>query len=458
MARSLIRLPQLQGESLPAASNSAFKFAKEGTGANRDVLTIDTSADEVLFAQNQTVKILGDLQVQGLQTILNTEVLTVEDSTIVAALPEVKEASFDTGGSASVTVEVTCDPHGLASGDKFYAVAGNDIEEGIYTVLAAPAPTGTTFSFTIAAAANISAAAGNISAAIVDSNSDFGGYLIPTESGLVGLQFRDTQDDLQLRGKNVNVDLDLSVTGNSTLNGNVTLGDADSDDITFVGTVQGEHAIVFDGGTRDANRTTLKISDPGQANTIELPDASGIVPVAVGKSASQAQGAEYFGLQLSADGLLEVDINAIGETLAATGAAAVKLDAADEIMISDAADGTTNHRIKKTTLAHIQSFLAAGGSQKESLKVASQIVLGTGNGKNGQNAAIFDYSSMSQGLRDALAATSDESQREIFLNGVLMREVDGNGDGDFVEDIANEELEFEFGLEADDFIVIVARA
>lgn len=458
MARSLIRLPQLQGESLPASSATAFKFAKEGGGANPDVMTFDTSANEVLFADTQTVKILGDLFVNGSRTIVNSEVMTVSDSTIVAALPDVKDASFDTGGSASATVTVTAGSHGLTGANqKFYAMTDNAaIPEGIYET--ASVVDANSFTITLGSPANLAALQGSISGRIQDTNSDFGGYLIPTESGLVGLQYRESDQDLQLRGKDVNVDLNFSVTGNSNLNGNVILGDAAADDITINGVIQGATAMIFDGATKDAtNRISLAISDPSAAQTITLPDASGLVPVAVGKSATQAQGAEDFGLQLSSAGLLEIDINAVGETLSATGAAAVKLDAADEILISDAADGTTNHRIKKTTLAHIQSFLNAGGSAKESLKVPSQIVLGTGNGKNGQNAAIFDYSSMSQGLRDALAATSDESQREVFLNGVLMREVDGSGDGDFVEDIANEELEFEFGLEQDDFVVIIAR-
>lgn len=456
MARSLIRLPQLSGETLPASSATAFKFGKEGAAG--DVMTIDTSADEVLFASSQTVKILGDLHVQGNQTIINTEVMTIEDSSIVAALPDVKTAEFDTGGSASVTVEVTCQGHGLAGGDKFYAT-GAGVDEGIYTVLASPAPTANDFSFTHGSSVNLSAAEGNISGEILDTNSDFGGYFIPTESGLVGMVFRDTDDDLQLRGKNVNVDLNLSVTGDSSLNGNVVLGDAAADDITINGVIQGATAMLFDGATKNANRISLAITDPTAGRVITLPDATGLVPVAVADIGGGGQGAEDLGLQLSSAGQLSIDINAIGESMSATGAAAQKLDAADLIMISDTADGSNGaHSIKKTSLAAIQSFLAAGGSQKESLKVAAAIALGTGNGKNGQNAAIFDYSTMSQGLRDALAATSDESQREVYLNGVLMREVDGSGDGDFVEDIANEELEFEFALEADDFVVIVARA
>ena len=456
MARSLIRLPQLSGETLPASSATAFKFGKEGGGANSDVMTFDTSVDEVLFAQNQTVKILGDLQVQGSQTILNTEVLTVEDSTIVAALPEVKEASFDTGGSASTTIEVTSQNHGLSAGHKFYATAGSDVEEGIYEVLASPAPTANDFSFNVAAAVNLASVSGNISGQISDTNSDFGGYLIPTEAGLAGLQFRDAQDDLQLRGKDVNVDQELSVTGNSLLNANVTLGSQASgaDDISIVGTIQGATAMKFDGATKHAtNRISLNITDPSAARTITLPDASGLVPVAVADIGGGGQGAEDLGLQLSAAGLLSIDINDIGEAMVAgSGVAANDLDAADLIMLSDTADGSNGaHSIKKTTIGQIQSFLAAGGTQKESFALSSAIALNSGD-------APFDYSAsganMSSGVKTAFEAAT-ESSREIYLNGILMRE----GAANDCEVVGGSDLiNFKFRLEADDVITVVARA
>lgn len=448
MARSLIRLPQLSGETLPASSASAFKFGKEG-GAG-DVLTIDTSADEVVFASSQVVKILGDLQVQGSQTILNTEVLTIEDSSIVAGLPDSKEASISL--SANV-VTIQCPNHGLTSaGEKFYAVSQN-LPEAIYSVKAVTNADEFTVDLT---AGNFAAEDGTISGRIQDTNNDFGGFMVATEGGLVGLNFRDTQNDLQLRGLDVNVDLNLSVTGNSDLDGNVTLGSQASgaDDITFTGTIQGATAMKFDGATKHAtNRISLAITDPSAARTITLPDASGLVPVAVADIGGGGQGAEDLGLQLSSAGLLSIDINAIGEALVSgSGVAADDLSASDEIMVSDVADGSNGaHSIKKTTIGQIQSFLAAGGTQKESFGLAAAIALNAGN-------APFDYSAsganMSAGVKTAFEAAS-EASREIFLNGVLMREGAAN---DCEVDAGNDIINFKFRLEADDVVTVIARA
>lgn len=449
MARSLIRLPQLSGETLPAQSAAAFKFGIEG-GAG-DVLTIDTSADEVVFAQAQTVKVLGDLMVMGSQTILNTEVLTVEDSTIVAGLPDSKQASISLTGNV---VTIQCPSHGLSATHKFYAVSAS-LPEGIYEV----DTVNSVDEFTVAlTAANFAAEDGTISGRIQDTNNDFGGYLIATEAGLVGLNYRDdvSGDFLQLRGLDVNVDLNFSVTGNSNLDGDVTLGSQASgaDDISIVGTIQGATAMKFDGATKHAtNRISLNITDPSAARTITLPDASGLVPVAVADIGGGGQGAEDLGLQLSSAGQLSIDINDIGESLVSgSGTAANDLDAADLIMVSDTADGSNGaHSIKNTTLGQIQSFLAAGGTQKESFGLTAPIALSAGN-------APFDYSgagaNMSSGVKTAFEAAS-EASREIFLNGVLMREGAAN---DCEVDAGNDIINFKFRLEADDVVTVIARA
>lgn len=463
MARSLIRLPQLEGSSLPAGE---FKFAKEAAGG--DVLTFDTSRDEVTFASSQKVKILGDLVVEGSQTIVNSQLLTVEDSTIVAAIPNMRIADGNspvasTGDFGFVVntnvLTVNYDSgadHGLSVGDKFYAMSAS-LPEDIYTVatIADIGGVGHNNQFTAATSGvgNFTQEDGSFSAEILDSNSDLGGYLIPTEGGLIGLRFRNASNDLSIQGQDFHVEL------NSSLDGNVTLGSQASgaDDITLTGTIQGATAMKFDGATKHAtNRISLNITDPTAARTITLPDASGLVPVAVADIGGGGQGAEDLGLQLSPSGLLSIDINAVGEALVAgSGVAANDLDAADLMMLSDTADGANGaHSIKKTTLGQIQSFLAAGGTQKDSMVVSAPIALSSGN-------AAFDYSGtapasqqMNGGVVTAFEAAT-ESSREIYLNGVLMREGAAN-DCEVVggSDIIN----FKFRLEADDVITVVARA
>lgn len=459
MPRSLIRLPQLEGASIPANAGQAFVFAEEAGGAS--IMTFDTTtgANEVVFGSSQTVKILGDLMVMGDRTIVNSEVMTVADSTIVAALPEVKDAEFDSGGGPSTTITVTAAGHGLTAspaGQKFYAITGDAaIPEGIYEVSAVNSVD--EFEITLGSAANLSSVEGSISGRIQDTNSDFGGYLIPTESGLVGLQFRESDQDLQLRGKDVNVDENFSVTGNSSLNGNVALGNANTDEITMSGTIQGANALLFDGSSAgNGNRTTLAVVDPQQANTITMPDNTGTMVIDVALDSATAITDGDLGLQISALGELSIDINDISSALAPGSSAGTSvLDAADGFIINDADDENgNNHVIKKTTLGDLQAFLAAGGTKKDSLVVDAQIALSSGN-------AGFDYSGSAPASQqmDAQVVTAfeaaSESSREIYLNGVLMRE----GSNEDLEVVGGSDLiNFKFQLEAGDVVTVVARA
>lgn len=453
MARSLIRLPQLNGASIPQNTSVGFKFAEEGAGGD-DLMTFDTSASEILFDASQTVKILGDLFVMGSRTLVNSEVMTVSDKTIVAGLPDMKDASFDTAGVPSTTVTVTANGHGLSmtpAGQKFYAITNDPaIPEGIYEVSAVNSVN--EFEITLAASATLSAVAGSISGRIQDSVTDQGGYLLPTEGGLIGLKFRDSDNDLSIQGQ------DFHVALNSQMDGDVGLGLANTNKISMNGSIQGANALIFDGATNtNTNRLTLAVQDPSANQTIELPDATGLVPVAVGKSASQAQGAEDFGLQLSSAGLLEIDINDIGESLVSgSGVAADDLDAADLLMLSDTADGSSPHRIKKTSLGQIQSFLAAGGTQKASGVVSVAIPLSSGNAAFVYSAANSAPASQQFGTSVITAfEAATESSREIYLNGILMREGASN---DCEVDQASDTINFKFDLEADDVVTVVARA
>ena len=64
---------------------------------------------------------------------------------------------------------------------------------------------------------------------------------------------------------------------NLTVNGDVILGNAASDAITFTGEVRGASPLAFEGATNDGVYTTFAITDPTVARTITFPDASGTV-------------------------------------------------------------------------------------------------------------------------------------------------------------------------------------
>ena len=67
----------------------------------------------------------------------------------------------------------------------------------------------------------------------------------------------------------------LTVSGATTLNGNVTLGDAAADTVTIGGTIQGASPLIFEGGSANGNETTIAITDPTADRTITIPDETG---------------------------------------------------------------------------------------------------------------------------------------------------------------------------------------
>ena len=69
----------------------------------------------------------------------------------------------------------------------------------------------------------------------------------------------------------------LSASGATTLNGNTTLGDADTDAVTIAGVLQGASPLVFEGATVNTSDLTFAITDPSASRTITFPDATGTV-------------------------------------------------------------------------------------------------------------------------------------------------------------------------------------
>ena len=69
----------------------------------------------------------------------------------------------------------------------------------------------------------------------------------------------------------------MTVTGVTTLNGNLVLGDAAADTLTIGATLQGASPLVFEGGSANGHETTFAITDPSADRTITFPDATGTV-------------------------------------------------------------------------------------------------------------------------------------------------------------------------------------
>ena len=520
MARSLIRLPQLDGATVPDQAAAAFEFKKEGAGAEL-IMKFDTQANEIVMGDQsdpQSLRVSGDLFVTGNTVYASTSQLLVQDKIIAAAIPDA-ELVTDVGNSegfvlSSNTLTVTFDrAHGLSANQYVYLVS-DSLPEDVYQVASISGTSGQeeVFTVTTSGISDFAREDGTFSASITDANSDGAGFMIPTIAGLVGLRFDDASDNLEITGKdfkvvsssaatsnstgalqvaggagivgalhvggladidgaltvggavniddttsstsntsgalivdgglglaeNLNMGGDLDVDGDSNLNGNVNLGNAAGDLISIQGTVQQSGGEFMDIDTAGANNISLNVASNGSGSDVAItfPANDGTVAVAV----DTVEG----GLALSATGIISMDI--AGMATALTGAAA---SGSDQIMVDDGGVA------KSMTLTELQAFLAAGGTAKESMVLNTQITLSGGNavveydGTNQSAAALGDSD-----FRTALG-TAAESSREVFLNGILMREGASN---DFQIDDASKEFRFKFQLEADDVITVMVRS
>ena len=81
-------------------------------------------------------------------------------------------------------------------------------------------------------------------------------------------------DEIELTSTLVDVVGALTVSGTTTLNGALVLGDAAADTLTVNATLQGASPLTFEGGTADGYETTFAITDPSADRTITFPNKS----------------------------------------------------------------------------------------------------------------------------------------------------------------------------------------
>ena len=182
-----------------------------GTIKGPATLVIDPA---VVGANSGLVQILGDLQVDGLTTTINSSVMTVDDKNIVIGEGATNAAAVNLGGitleGANATLLYTSSDDEW-NFNKGLNVAGDIDSTGDIT------------------------ATGELTGETLDIG---GGDLTVNANG-----------DLVTEGS-------ISVAATSNLNGNVNLGDADTDDIVFNGLVNS--SIVPDGTTHDLGTSTNK--------------------------------------------------------------------------------------------------------------------------------------------------------------------------------------------------------
>ncbi|MEQ9374845.1 MAG: tail fiber domain-containing protein [Imperialibacter sp.] len=101
----------------------------------------------------------------------------------------------------------------------------------------------------------------------------------------------------------LNVTQGADIDGNTTLNGNVTLGNAATDGVTVTGEILGATPLNFEGSANNDVYTSFAITNPTSARTINFPDASGTVVLSGGATLAND-------IALSTDGAGQI-VNAV---------------------------------------------------------------------------------------------------------------------------------------------------
>ena len=150
-------------------------------------------------------------------------------------------------GSAGQVLKINASGNALEFGDGFSTSSGN---------------------ITLDSAADIILDADGADIVLKDGGTEFGRF---TNSGgqLVIKSSSSTTTAMTMSGANVTIAGNLTVTGTTDGDGNIILGDAATDTVTFGGTIQGN--LVFEGSTGDSFETTLAPGNPSSDITLTLP-------------------------------------------------------------------------------------------------------------------------------------------------------------------------------------------
>ena len=228
----------------------------------------------------------------------------------------------------------------------------------------------------------------------------------------------------------------LTVTGVTTLNGNLVLGDAAADTLTIGATLAGGSPLVFEGATADAHETTFAITDPTADRTITFPDATGTVQLAganitIADAGTIGSASDTNAIGISSGGVVSITATTATTSktsgaLTVAGGLGVSLDAAigdDLFMISDGAVITFGAN-SEIALTHVHDT----GLSITSTAAAPRV-------RRGEDVFIIlngtDASSANAGdnvIMDASAASTDVGddiigEDEVFLHSGMQRNV-----------------------------------
>jgi len=236
------------------------------------VIKSSSSATAALTLSGANVTAEGNLTVDGNLTVSGSTT-TVDSSTI-----NIQNAFVFEGGTADsfettlTTVDPTAD-RTISLPNATDTLVGKATTDTLTNkTLTTPVITeiDSNSSITLDAATDIILDAGEQDIILKDDGTEFGRFT--NSSGQLAIKSSSSATTaITMSGANVTIAGNLTVTGNTEGDGNITIGDTAADTITFGGTIQG--SLLFEGSTADSFETTLTPGNPSADITLTMPSS-----------------------------------------------------------------------------------------------------------------------------------------------------------------------------------------
>ena len=297
-------------------TGSAFHTGAEGSAIRVTSNTISGPAtitlDPAGVGDNTgKVVIAGDFQVDGTTTTVNSTTVEVTDKNILIANGAANDAAANGGGitiesgEGNKTFQFEATGDNLGSSENLNIASGkvfkvNNVETlsattlGSAVVNSSLTNVGTLTALTVSGNASIEGNVdlGNATSDTITATGRFDSDLVPSADGTSDLGTSDNEwQDLFIDGtakidtltvdENAGVSGNLTVTGGSTFNGNVDIGNATSDTVTVTGRFDSDLVPSTD-GARDLGTSTLEwnnlfLDGTAHVDTLDVDANAGII-------------------------------------------------------------------------------------------------------------------------------------------------------------------------------------